>query len=128
MCDQLVCSSWTGWHQGEVSSITSLLFPTSVWSMCCGQQLSSGGGPLPVKITRLCQSDLCIFQGNWEFGNSVCLVYILNCCQFPGPIAFLFQFSCSVVSNSAPHGLQHARPPCPSPTPGAYSDSCPSSR
>ena len=23
------------------------------------------------------------------------------------------------------HGLQHARPPCPSPTPGAYSNSCP---
>ena len=32
------------------------------------------------------------------------------------------QFSCSVVSNSLwPHGLQHTRPPCPSPTPGAYS-------
>ena len=27
-----------------------------------------------------------------------------------------------------PHGLQHARPPCPSPTPGTYSNSCPSSR
>ena len=27
-----------------------------------------------------------------------------------------------------PHGLQHARPPCPSPTPGVYSDSCPLSR
>ena len=24
-----------------------------------------------------------------------------------------------------PHGLQHTRPPCPSPTPGVYSDSCP---
>ena len=39
------------------------------------------------------------------------------------------QFSCSAVSNSLrPHGLQHARLPYPSPTPGAYSDSCPSSR
>ena len=27
-----------------------------------------------------------------------------------------------------PHGLQHASPPCPSPTPGVYSDSCPLSR
>ena len=27
-----------------------------------------------------------------------------------------------------PHGLQHARPPCPSPTPGAYSNSCPLSQ
>ena len=39
------------------------------------------------------------------------------------------QFSCSVVSNSfRPHGLQHTRPPCPLPTPGVYSDSCPLSR
>ena len=37
--------------------------------------------------------------------------------------------SCSIVSNSLrPHGLQHARPPCPSPTPGACKNSCPSSR
>ena len=39
------------------------------------------------------------------------------------------QFSRSVVSNSLwPHGLQHARPPCPSPTPGIYPNSCPLSR
>ena len=38
------------------------------------------------------------------------------------------QFSHSVMSNSSqPHGLQHARLPCPSPTPGACSNSCPSS-
>ena len=37
------------------------------------------------------------------------------------------QFSRSVMSDSLwPHGLQHARPPCPSPTSGAYSNSCPS--
>ena len=36
------------------------------------------------------------------------------------------QFSSSVVSNSlGPHGLQHARPLCPSPTPRVYSNSCP---
>ena len=39
------------------------------------------------------------------------------------------QFSHSVVSDSwRPHGLQHASLPCPSPTPRAYSNSCPSSR
>ena len=38
------------------------------------------------------------------------------------------QFSRSVMSNSfRPHELQHARPPCPSPTPGVHSDSRPSS-
>ena len=39
------------------------------------------------------------------------------------------QFSRSVVSDSfATHGLQHARPPCPSPAPGVYPNSCPLSR
>ena len=39
------------------------------------------------------------------------------------------QFSHSVVSDSLqPHEFQHARPPCPSPTPGVHSNSCPSSR
>ena len=38
------------------------------------------------------------------------------------------QFSHSVMSNSLwPHESQHTRPPCPSPTPGVYSNSCPSS-
>ena len=39
------------------------------------------------------------------------------------------QFSRSVMSDSLqPHGLQHTRPPCPSPTPGVYPNSCPLSR
>ena len=39
------------------------------------------------------------------------------------------QFSRSVVSDSLrPHESQHARPPCPSPTPRVHSDSCPSSQ
>ena len=39
------------------------------------------------------------------------------------------QFSCSVVSDSLrPHELQHARPPCLSPSPGIHSDSCLSSQ
>ena len=38
------------------------------------------------------------------------------------------QFSHSVMSDSLwPHGLQHVRPPCPSPTPGVYANSCPMS-
>ena len=39
------------------------------------------------------------------------------------------QFSRSVVSDCLqPHESQHARPPCPSPTPRVHSNSCPSSR
>ena len=38
-------------------------------------------------------------------------------------------FSCSVVSDSLqPHEPQHARPPCPSPTPGVHPNPCPSSQ
>ena len=43
-----------------------------------------------------------------------------------GKLFLSVQFSCSVVSNSLqPYGLQHARPPCPSPTPRVYSNSRP---
>ena len=45
-----------------------------------------------------------------------------------GPISSV-QFSGSVMSDSLrPHESQHARPPCPSPTPGVHSDSRPSSQ
>ena len=38
-----------------------------------------------------------------------------------------YQFSRSVMSDTLrPHGLKHTRPPCPSPTPRGYSNSCPS--
>ena len=45
------------------------------------------------------------------------------------PKGFRFNsLSCSVMFDSLqPHGLQHTRFPCPSPTPRAYSNSCPSS-
>ena len=42
------------------------------------------------------------------------------------PFSSSVQFSRSVVSDSLPpHEPQHARPPCPSPTPGVYSNPCP---
>ena len=44
--------------------------------------------------------------------------------RIPDPCSV--QFSCSVMSDSLrPHESQHARPPCPSPTPGVHSDSRP---
>ena len=49
---------------------------------------------------------------------------VFACVQFNS-----VQFSGSVMSDSLqPHELQHARPPCPSPTPGVHSESCQSSR
>ena len=44
-------------------------------------------------------------------------------------LTYPVQFSCSVVSDSLrSHESQHSRPPCPSPSPGVYSNPCPSSR
>ena len=66
---------------------------------------------------------------------SIVDTFIFLCVQFDAlehkqisviPWYHLVQFSCSVMSDSLwPHGLQHARLPCPLPTPGAYSNSCP---
>ena len=54
---------------------------------------------------------------------------LLNRQGFPPSGYLSVQFSRSVVSESLwPHELQHARPPCPSPTPGVHSDSCPSNQ
>ena len=48
-------------------------------------------------------------------------ISFLNMCQFSS-----VQFSHSLMSDSLqPHGLQHTRPPCPSPTPRVYSNSYP---
>ena len=59
----------------------------------------------------------------WPFRSLLFfLPLFLLCCL----LLFVIQFSSSVVSNSLrPHRLQHARLPCPSSTPGAYSNSCP---
>ena len=58
-----------------------------------------------------------------------CADYILYTPQWGLGSIPSVQCSCSVVSDSLwPHGLQHARPPCPSPTPRVYSNSCPLNR
>ena len=49
--------------------------------------------------------------------------------KMPSWVKSSVQFSCSAMYDSLrPHESQHARPPCPSPSPGVYSNSCPSSR
>ena len=71
----------------------------------------------------------CFFFLLWE-----CCTYLYLCTQLlVPPIGHdreekfsSVQFICLVMSTSLrPHGLQHARPPCPSPTPRVYSNSCP---
>ena len=58
-------------------------------------------------------------------GNNWNRLSHIHISPMPGSV----QFSRSVVSNSLQsHGLQHTRPPCPSPTPGVYPNSCPLSQ
>ena len=57
------------------------------------------------------------------------LLYFLSSLSLHYSSLSSLQFSRSVVSNSLqPHESQHARPPCPSPTPRVHSDSRPSSQ
>ena len=59
---------------------------------------------------------ICTGQGKWRVRHKLC----------SNEMCVSVQFRRSVMSDSLrPHGLQHARPPCPSPTPRAYSNSCP---
>ena len=74
-------------------------------------------------------SDNPIFFFSWcclSLKKNYCSWCCINfCCTAKG---FSYQFSSvtqSCLTLCDPHGLQHTRPPCPSPTPGACSNSCP---
>ena len=77
----------------------------------------------------------CLLDVNKDINCSSTIPFFING-YVSGPkdlervfIISFIQFSRSVVSNSLrPHGLQHSRPPCPSPTLGVYSNSYPLSR
>ena len=59
----------------------------------------------------------------------LCLPFLLLISIFPSICCCCCCCIDSVVSDSLPpQGLQHARPPCPTPTPGVYSSSCPLSQ
>ena len=104
----LCTEQWKGWNQislGVRPGNTFFLLVRStdgkhwlLWPWCSGQRCPLSGDTGDPRVLGL-------FSPSWV------------------------QFRLSVVSNSLrPHGLQHARPPCPSPTPKAYPYSCPLSR
>ena len=80
-----------------------------------------------------CAPTECILHGDSSFmSKSIkCIIlFLINSWWIRWSIFKVsVQFSHSVMSDSLwPHGLQHARPPCLSPTPGLYSNSCPLSQ
>ena len=98
--ESVVQKIWLGWQ-----------LPLWVWlCKCCKLiRLFKSSNKLTVKRKGI---------GNHHSLELTALVHYLTRCSV--------QFNCSVVSNPLqPHGLQHARPPCPSPTPRACSNSCP---
>ena len=60
-------------------------------------------------------------------GLTFTMLFVCPCdlCDFTRPCQFSSVQSSVAADSLQPHGLQHARPPCPSPTPGACSNSCP---
>ena len=72
---------------------------------------------------------LSVFYNNNNKHHTHTYIYIRDTNIYKYIMWPLVQFSRSVVSDSLwPHEPQHARPPCPSPTPGVYSNSRPLSR
>ena len=91
----------------------------------------SSSSPTVTSVTNVCHPWM--FTVIWQN----CIWVLLRVRLTDGPTTKIerncsfssVQFSCSVVSNSLrPHEPQHARPSCPSPTPGVHPNPCPLSR
>ena len=142
------------WHPGETEAhvlhvrctwclcLSSLV---QVWDFCSVLRGSSSkrrswlrGKLLP--LLRCKQILFIYFSSLWVGGtgrlDSILFIRVLYSVQhfFPASLQWtslllFLLFSHSVMSDSLqPHGLQHSRPACPLPTPGACSDSCPLSQ
>ena len=124
-CEHQNFGTWTG-HFTETCHGHSNYFFRYNWSYFIQACV-----PLPFVIVR----------GNLHFNKTLHSVTCINCKLYTcldSSISLSYsilcsvqfsQFSRSVVSDSSqPHGPQHARPPCPSPTPRACSNSPPLSR
>ena len=92
---------WPDWHVIRVNPEIFWNWVTNFWCVCW------------------CQRGLCFHLKRFPPKHKT----------WPKKKVKSLQFSCSGVSDSLwPHGLQHSRPHCPSPIPGAYSNSSPSSQ
>ena len=102
-------------HRGKRESVTT----RKLWRLCIYFSILIAKrtreerkvAVLPKKIPR---------QKTPQNNNSSLLIFMSESVQF-SPVAQ----SCPTLR---PHESQHTRPPCPSPTPGVYSNPCPSSR
>ena len=106
-----------------------------IWALCIIQQIPTGYQIL-YRVMYMFHASLNLSLSHlpllYPQINSLCLH--LHCCpasvhQYHLLDSVSEQISRSVVSDSLPpHESQHTRPPCPSPTPGVHTNSCPLSR
>ena len=118
-------------HDGVITHLESDILECEVkWALeSIITNKASGGDGIPAELFQILKDDAV------KVLHSICQ-QIWKTQQWPqdwkGQFSFQsqrssVQFSSSVVSDSLrPHESQHARPPCPSPTPGVHSDSHPS--
>ena len=84
-----------------------------------------------IRANNSCKTDnSTVFSGGFLlYINSKCSRMNFRGCDYLFPQFYFTLFTHSVLFNSfQPHGLQHARLPCPSPSPRACSNSCPLSQ
>ena len=82
---------------------------------------------IPTKVSGafcVASSSLVVFLPNC---SCFCSLYLLTSLSSQHLPSLFFLHTCYVSDSVWPHGLEHARLPCPLPTPGIYSNSCPSS-
>ena len=86
----------------------------------------------PINLKSPWEYLTCAEYMSTSFPSGYCYHSIMICYAYHSPGIWFFssvQFTSSVMFDSLkPHESQHARPPCPSPTPGVHSDSRPLSR
>ena len=103
----------------------------SAWEFCSFQKLSNGSCQPWKQQCFLCFASGAILSFPAPLGHllvvTVTLLWKWEARWFCVlPTVSSVQFTCSVMSDSLwPHGVQHTSLPCPSPTPGACSNSCP---
>ena len=96
----------------------SLPFAFFTWNHSSAPTTLSHGGPVSISQTHYYLLSITAWRACGAWG--------LTCAKERLLICSLLLFSGPVVSDSLrPHGLQHARPPCPSPSPEVCPSSCP---
>ena len=125
----ICCSTHVhSWEHAYVYSFLVIPQDIELISCCCCSVVYSCVQLFATTWTAARQASLS-FTVSWSLLKLMSIELVIPSPSSPKARVTIFssvQFSCSVMSNYLwPHGLQHARLSCPSPTPRVYSNSCP---